>query len=34
MKIKSVAIENFRGYLSLDLLDAFISEKSIKALKE
>ena len=27
-------IENFRGYLSLDLLDAFISEKSIKALKE
>lgn len=24
-------IENFRGYLSLDLLDAFISEKSIKA---
>lgn len=27
-------IENFRGYLSLDLLDAFISEKSIEALKE
>ena len=27
-------IENFRGYLSLDLLDAFISEKSIKVLKE